>query len=369
MNQEYINLTRGILKTCMWVESQPFGTPQGKERKRPETTPGYTYSMARFGHINDKRLRYYVLRDVGNIHSTYTRCFHPKGPSEVQWGWNYFAHIQWKLEEVENKLYYRKIENLPQLGQGPSDFESFDAVLKEVASGSSNAANFAYAASATLREAGYNRVAGKHRVKATWEQTRSKIDVLDWSRGLQFAPLLLPRTTAEVSWERGKGITRLLLYFLRAPMSPEVDEAITCLCSLARSLAFMLENDLVVNARVSRVAHKAKMKEEYGTIFCNKACSSNRIVSRIQDGNKSMVYMYNGGGAVDANQSLLLGGVVVNCKSWRWAAWANASARLIGLASNNDLESIDPRLATSEDDGSGSTSTFVKKHWTECLHT
>ena len=101
--------------------------------EKPETTPGYTYSMARFGHINDKRLRYYVLRDVGNIHSTYTRCFHPKDPSEVQWGWNYFAHVQWKIEEVENKLYYRKIENLPQLGQGHSDFESFDAVLKEVA--------------------------------------------------------------------------------------------------------------------------------------------------------------------------------------------------------------------------------------------
>ena len=112
-----------------------------------------------------------------------------------------------------------------------------------------------------------------------------------------------------------------------------------------------------MNARVRRVAHKAKMKEEDGTIFCNKACSSNRIASRVQDGNKSMVYMYNGGGVVDVNQSRLLGGAVVNCKSWRWVAWANASARLIGLASNQDLGIIDPRLATSEDDGSGSTST------------
>ena len=107
-------------------------------------------------------------------------------------------------------------------------------------------------------------------MKATWEQTRSKIDVLDWSRGLQFAPLLLPCATAEVSRERGKGITRLILYFLRAPMSPEVDDAITCLCSLASCLAFLLERDLVENGRVSRVAHKAKMKEEDGTIFCNK---------------------------------------------------------------------------------------------------
>ena len=24
MNQEYINLTRGVEKTCMWVEKQPF---------------------------------------------------------------------------------------------------------------------------------------------------------------------------------------------------------------------------------------------------------------------------------------------------------------------------------------------------------
>ena len=27
MTQEYLNLTRGVEKTCMWVEMQPFGYP------------------------------------------------------------------------------------------------------------------------------------------------------------------------------------------------------------------------------------------------------------------------------------------------------------------------------------------------------
>ena len=53
-----------------------------------------------------------------------------------------------------------------------------------------------------------------------------------------------------------------------------------------------------------------------------------------------MVYMYEGGGAVDHNQSFLLGGVVVNCKAWAWVALAYASARLAGLASGNELEAI-----------------------------
>ena len=82
----------------------------------------------------------------------------PEGSLRGTVGVELFRAYTMENRGVENKLYYRKIENLPQLGQGPSDFESFDAVLKEVASGSSNAADFAYATSATLREAGYNRV-------------------------------------------------------------------------------------------------------------------------------------------------------------------------------------------------------------------
>ena len=35
MQQEYINITRGMLKTCMWVEKQPFGTPSDTP-KRPK---------------------------------------------------------------------------------------------------------------------------------------------------------------------------------------------------------------------------------------------------------------------------------------------------------------------------------------------
>ena len=37
VNQEYIYLTRGMLKTCMWVEIQPFGSPHSFVRKMSGT--------------------------------------------------------------------------------------------------------------------------------------------------------------------------------------------------------------------------------------------------------------------------------------------------------------------------------------------
>ena len=48
---------------------------------------------------------------------------------------------------------------------------------------------------------------------------------------------------------------------------------------------------------------------------------------------------------------------MVNCKTWAWAAWAYASARLAGLASGNELEAICPELTILEDDGSDNAST------------
>ena len=50
---------------------------------------------------------------------------------------------------------------------------------------------------------------------------------------------------------------------------------------------------------------------------------------------KSVLYMYVGGGAVDYEQTVLFGGLVVVCKSWKWAAMIYTAARIAGLSSSN----------------------------------
>ena len=63
LNQEYINVTRGVNKTCMWVELQPFGHP-GDPR---EPSEGHfddncrKYAEARSGHISQKQLPFATL--------------------------------------------------------------------------------------------------------------------------------------------------------------------------------------------------------------------------------------------------------------------------------------------------------------------
>ena len=59
------------------------------------------------------------------------------------------------------------------------------------------------------------------------------------------------------------------------------------------------------------------------------------------------------GDAVDHEQSYLLGGVVVSCKDWRWAALVYAAARRVGLACNNSLDPLNPALVIPMDGGDG----------------
>ena len=65
---------------------------------------------------------------------------------------------------------------------------------------------------------------------------------------------------------------------------------------------------------------------------------------------KSVVYMYVGEGVVDHDQTQLFGGIVVVCKSWKWAAMIYTAARIAGLASNNYFGNIDQELVISADD-------------------
>ena len=65
---------------------------------------------------------------------------------------------------------------------------------------------------------------------------------------------------------------------------------------------------------------------------------------------KSVLYMYVGGGAVDNEQSFLLGRLVVVCKNWKWAAMMYAAARIAGLACTNYFGNVAQELVVSADD-------------------
>ena len=93
-----------------------------------------------------------------------------------------------------------------------------------------------------------------------------------------------------------------------------------------------------------------RITEDDGELWFNKSCQSDRIATAIKVDRKSALYMYVGGGAVDHEQSYLLGGLVVVCKNWKWAALMYAAARVAGLASNNNFGHIAQDLVISNDD-------------------
>ena len=70
--------------------------------------------------------------------------------------------------------------------------------------------------------------------------------------------------------------------------------------------------------------------------------------------------MYVGGGAVDHEQSYLLGGIVVICKSWRWAALVYSAVRIAALACNNSIGSFDPSLVVCDENETSESTTSTQ---------
>ena len=108
-----------------------------------------------------------------------------------------------------------------------------------------------------------------------------------------------------------------------------------------------------------RIPHKTQIKKEEDDMWFNKSCKSARMATAIKENRKNMLYMYIGGGAVDHEQSYLLGGIVVNCKNWRWAALMCAAARIAGLASNNCFGCLNHGLLTSQEEEDGDPSSLA----------
>ena len=57
-------------------------------------------------------------------------------------------------------------------------------------------------------------------------------------------------------------------------------------------LAFLHDKDLLEEIRLQRVPHKTRIKEEDGQLRVNQNCTSNRMATAIEVGNKNVCYMY-----------------------------------------------------------------------------
>ena len=172
----------------------------------------------------------------------------------------------------------------------------------------------------------------------------SKVDLYAWESILRFGHVMLPGATAEISSAPDRGKIRLCFPFIQPSKSMNPEEAITSLCSLTRFLACMQDEGLYTETRVQYVPHKAQVKEDNGQLWWRKSCRFSRMATAITAGNQDMCYMYLGGGAVDDVVSKLIHGIVVVCKTWKWAAFAHSAARIAGMTCANNVKAFSEDL-------------------------
>ena len=296
MTQEYLNLTRGVEKTCMWVEMQPFGYPGAPWGAR-------YHHAAECSH--DAHSRDYAMRR-----------------NEYIWKNN----LKWCLLEGQSNVSSSNYEYLPT-GRGEGKKRSADDL-------------HILAHKIPRRECllDVERNSGARRCQVD--------EVLEWKAAQKFGHLLLPCATAVISSQAESGETHLCLPFIdTSGRRTHLEDGIVALCGLAYFLAFLLEKDLVATGRLWQVPHKP--------------CTSSQLATAIKDGNKDMLYMYIGGHTICQQQSNLLSNLVVSCKSWRWAALLYAAARIATLGSSNSLGPLKSNLIkpTDEDERESTTKT------------
>ena len=109
------------------------------------------------------------------------------------------AAVHGIADKVWYALYWKEISNVPNVGQSPSDFRSFDDVLAHAAGADTSVFRFALESTGTLRDLGDVSAAERWGVSDMYDKVNHKVDVFDWLPGMKLGQLLLPCATAEVS--------------------------------------------------------------------------------------------------------------------------------------------------------------------------
>ena len=335
----------------MFVEEQPFGTPDAWNAVKHTyfdggkgDVRGAKYAAARAAYLRThKNLWNYFRESSWNRQSWWDRDF-----------WSNFAFcfdlwpeldvvndVMWRSNRTHNALWNQQLQDIPNIGRSNEDYSSMNDVLQEIVDKQTDVGQFATDDTQKLRGKGHGRTATRYRVSEAHQRAQRRVVPLFWDAATSFGGLLLPCVTAEVSPTEDAGITRVCLPFIQPNPHFDVDEAISSICGVVwvvgRRMGLVEEKEM----QIARATHKMKIREESGELWFNKSCKSNRVATTITRNGNSFVYMYLGGGAVGEEQSEIISGIVVICKSWRWSFLVCAACRLVAMTKHNFLGGLE----------------------------
>ena len=164
--QEYVNSTRARLKTTFWVERQPFGTPTdfihathrfangGTAEKH-----GYTYALKRGRHIVNRGLFWGILHNSQRIQDAYLTCFGQRlSPDSVD-------RVHDHAQRVLGDLRHNRMKDVPVMGQGRSDWNSLNEVIRDTLIETSTVSKFACQPTKKLLGYGHGRRTQTYEIK------------------------------------------------------------------------------------------------------------------------------------------------------------------------------------------------------------
>ena len=148
------------------------------------------------------------------------------------------------------------------------------------------------------------------------------------------------------------GLTRLVLPFVKTDDFPphfprfisdkdgySPEPMLNALAVFAYRIAASIDPAMIQDVTVKMLPHKAEFLELDDGPWFHKGCSSNRLEtcllqeSQSSAGKKKQLCMYLGGGKVDEEQTDMVGNVVCEAKSWKWAAVLSVAVSLALISS------------------------------------
>ena len=187
-------------------------------------------------------------------------------------------------------------------------------------------------------------------------QVNAALNIFDWIPAMRFGHLLLSCVTVDISISADAGTTRVCLPFINGNHTVGPERAMVSLCGLTWFLAFLVDESLATGARVRIKPHKSFITGEFHQWWFQEIIPNTQLnedlpaAATITKDGTDVMYIYEGGNAVEHKESHALGALVVVCKNWAWAALVHAAARLVALTSNNDLGPPLPDFMTWQED-------------------
>ena len=307
----YMVYTRGQRSTTMWLETQPFGTPDGgwkasvaQKRGKDGKSWDCSKKMTTFAHkrnqvIAQQALPWFDLGAAGPWSRPWTGRFHMVFGRST----NIIPRV---LQEIEEKMVvcWEQIEqgdaDLPKLGMGGGQFHDADHVLQALVAGQESEDGqlvraFAEERRDRLRAKGHGKAMAEWYVPLLADPAVNPGDETYDLLALGWGIVAVPGPIVELSADPAGGLTRVALPFLNvsglAPVGASgaadpmdlVEPMLQAVAVVVWNLAETLFPDKVLGASLKQMQHKVEVvkDDDGGDLWFNKSCSSNRIATGI----------------------------------------------------------------------------------------